>query len=58
MSKEIISKYNPNYPYDKPSITTQMSSEGYPIIERTNNGLLFPEGPKDEVDIKDFKQQE
>lgn len=51
-----LSPYDPNYPYYKSTVTTDMSEEGYPIIERTTNGLLYPEGPHDEIDMKQIKE--
>jgi hypothetical protein len=53
MSKT-LDMYDPDYPYKKDSIDTGFSAEGYPIIERTNNGLLYPEGPQNRVDINDL----
>jgi len=55
MKKKEISTYDPNYPYLKEGITTVMSPEGYPIIERTTNALLFPEGPQDGAEFKEMK---
>ena len=49
MKKEYL--YETDYPYKKHPLATGLSSKGYPITERTNNGLLFPEGPKDDIDI-------
>lgn len=48
MKKELL--YEPDYPYKKHPEATGLSRKGYPITERTNNGLLFPEGPKDNID--------
>ncbi|MFA6940579.1 MAG: hypothetical protein WCQ54_06280 [Clostridiaceae bacterium] len=45
MKKDYL--YEPDYPYRKHPLGAGYSNEGYPIIERTNNGLIFPEGPKD-----------
>lgn len=50
-----IDKYDPEYPYKKEGIDTGFSAEGYPIIERTSNGLLYPEGPKNTVDMNSVK---
>ncbi|OFI06233.1 hypothetical protein CLOACE_11320 [Clostridium acetireducens DSM 10703] len=50
-----LDRYNPNYTYKKHDITIYMSEKGYPIIERTNNALLYPEGPKEGIDLMDFK---
>jgi len=55
MKNKTISTYDPNYPYKKEGITTDMSPEGYPIIERTTNALLFPLGPQDDVDFREMK---
>jgi hypothetical protein len=56
MIDEKLDRYNPDYTYKKDSITIDMSSMKYPIIERTNNGLLFPLGPKNDIDMKDLKE--
>ncbi|NMM64516.1 hypothetical protein HBE96_18045 [Clostridium sp. P21] len=48
-------RYDPNYPYEKNTIDTGISEKGYPIIERTSNGLIFPEGPQNNVDMNDIK---
>jgi hypothetical protein len=58
MDDKKLNNYDADYPYKKSKITVDMSNKGYPIIEMTNNALLFPEGPKNEVDITEFKQQE
>lgn len=55
MSKN-LDRYNPNYPYKKEGIDVGRSKEGYPIIEKTNNGLLYPEAPKDNVDMEGFEE--
>lgn len=47
--------YDPEYTYKKKDVTIQKVGDSYPIIERTNNGLLFPEGPKTFVDMEQFK---
>lgn len=47
--------YDPEYTYKKKDITIDTVENSYPIIEKTNNGLLFPEGPKDFVDMEQFK---
>ena len=49
--------YEPDYPYKKHPLTTGFSSMGYPITERTNNGLIFPEGPKD-FDVDQLKDED
>jgi ubiquinone biosynthesis protein COQ9 len=50
-----LDRHNPDFPYKKKEIDIKQSPEGYPIIERMNNGLLFPEGPKDIVDFLDYE---
>lgn len=50
-----MDKNDPDFTYKKKEIDIKQSSEGYPIMERTNNGLLFPEGPKDIVDFIDYE---
>ena len=55
MKKKNVSKHNPDYPYVKKDITVDYSPEGYPIIERTVNALLFPEGPQDGAEFKEMK---
>ena len=57
MNDKDLNKYDADYTYKKIAVTTQMGAKGYPIIERTNNGLLYPEGPKDGVDLNEFNQQ-
>ncbi|MFD3158147.1 hypothetical protein ACFIJ5_15045 [Haloimpatiens sp. FM7330] len=54
MIKE-FNNYNPNYTYNKKNITIEMSKLGYPIVERTNNGLLYPQGIQDDIDMPEFK---
>ncbi|MBV7274372.1 hypothetical protein JMF89_06095 [Clostridiaceae bacterium UIB06] len=54
MSKP-LDKQNPNYTIKKEDVDLKQSPEGYPIVERMNNGLLFPEGPKDTVDFADYE---
>ena len=55
LNKKNVSKHNPDYPYVKNDITADYSPEGYPIIERTVNALLFPEGPQDGAEFKEMK---
>lgn len=55
---EKLDRYNPEYPYIKESIDTGLSAEGYPIIERTSNGLLYPEAPKNLVDMNDVEDSD
>lgn len=47
--------YNPNYPYKKDDVTISDPKEGYPIVERTDNALLYPETPKDDIDFEMMK---
>jgi len=56
MKKEFL--YEPDYPYKKHPLATGLSRKGYPITERTNNGLLFPEGPKDDIDIDQISDED
>lgn len=55
MKKEYL--YDPDYPYKKHTLDTGLSKKGYPITERTNNGLVFPEGPKDEIDMDQINDE-
>ncbi|WP_163249016.1 hypothetical protein [Clostridium niameyense] len=50
-----FSNYDADYVYKKDTITYGKSYKGYPILERTVNGLLFPEGPQDNLEFKDMK---
>ncbi|ACA54853.1 hypothetical protein FDC45_03940 [Clostridium botulinum] len=50
-----IDRYDGDYPYKKSSVFTGKSEKGYPIIERLNNGLVFPEGPQERLEFKDMK---
>ena len=43
--------YDPDYTYSKKDVTIQKMENNYPIIERTNNALLYPECPKNSVDM-------
>lgn len=54
--KESLDRHNPNFTYKKENIDIKQSPEGYAIMERINNGLLFPEGPKDHVDFIDYEE--
>ncbi|WP_410506231.1 hypothetical protein ACER0A_009415 [Haloimpatiens sp. FM7315] len=54
MIKE-FDNYNSDYTYKKKDIDIQMSKLGYNMVERTNNGLLYPEGIKDEIDMPEFR---
>lgn len=56
MIDEKFDRYNPNYTYKKDSITIDKHSMEYPIIERTNNGLLFPLAPQNNIDMNDLKE--
>lgn len=57
MAKE-LDRYNPEYPYLKEGIDTGLSAEGYPIIERTSNGLLYPEGTRNLADLNDVEDSD
>jgi len=53
--KETNDRYNGDYPYNNHHLIIEKSKFEYPIIERSNNGLLFPEGPKDDVDMNQLE---
>lgn len=54
MTDEKLDHYNPNYSYKKEDITIDKNNKiGYPMLERVNNGLLFPETIKSNVDLED-----
>ena len=50
-----LNRYDSDYPYKKSSVFTGKSKKGYPIIEKLNNGSIFPEGPKNNLEFKDMK---
>lgn len=50
-----LDRHDPDYPMKKEEVDVMQSPKGYPIVERMNNGLLFPEGPKDIVDFADYE---
>lgn len=50
-----LNTYDPNYVYKKDTVSVGKSKKGYPILEKTNNGLLFPEGPQNNLEFKDMK---
>lgn len=50
MSKK-LDRFNPDYPYKKEGIDTGVSAQGHPIVERKTNGLLYPESPKNLLDM-------
>jgi len=52
--KKIINKYNANYTYKKN--ITNIDSIKYPVIEKTNNGSLFPLTIKNDVDMNELKE--
>lgn len=52
--KNKIKRNNGDYPYKNNDLLISKKYE-FPIIERTNNGLLYPEGPQSSVDFKDFE---
>jgi len=43
--------YDPDYTYKNKDIVIQKMENNFPVIERTNNGLLFPEAPKNSLDM-------
>lgn len=55
--KNTLDNYDADYPYKKDTLTTDISSFKYPVMERTNNGLLFPLGPNNKVDMNDMKEE-
>lgn len=55
MPDEKLDHYNPNYPYKKEDTTIDKNNKsGFPMLERVNNGLLFPEGIKNSLDMEDL----
>ncbi len=52
--KNKVDRYNGDYPYLNNDLLISREYD-FPIIERTNNGLLFPEGPQNSVDLKDVE---
>lgn len=50
--------YDPDYTYKNHHLAQGKSREGYPIIERTNNGLIFPEAPQSDIDTPQLKDDE
>lgn len=55
MTQEKLDHYNPDYTYKKEDITIDKSNKaGYPMIEKVNNGLLFPEAIKNSIDMQDL----
>lgn len=48
-------KYDPDYTYKNQHIEIDKKSNIYPVIEATNNGLLYPEKIKDNMDVEEFK---
>lgn len=57
MHNEFDDHYNPNYPYIKDEIDIS-THYGHPMIERTNNGLVFPECPKDSLEFEQMKDSD
>ena len=52
--KRKLNKYDANYTYKKNTVT--IDNAKYPIIEKSNNGLLFPLTIKDNVDMNELKE--
>lgn len=56
MPDEKLDHYNPNYPYKKGDITVEKSiKNGYPMLEKVNNGALYPESIKNSIDMEQLK---
>lgn len=56
MSDKKLDHYNPNYTYIKEEVTVDKNNRtGYPMLEHTNNGALFPESIKNNVDMEQLK---
>lgn len=55
MPKDKKDLYDPTYTYKKSDVDIQNFKDSYPVIEHTNNGLIFPEGIKPDMDIKQLK---
>lgn len=55
MTEEKLDHYNPNYTYKKDTITIDKNNKtGYPMLERVNNALLFPEAIKNSIDMEEL----
>lgn len=52
---EKLNKYDSEYPKKNSPIKIYKPKNSYPVIEKTFNAELFPEGPKDDIDMNDFK---
>lgn len=50
MKNKFPKNYDPNYVYNKKTITIDKTSNKYPIIEKTNNADLFPLCPQKNID--------
>lgn len=48
--------YDANYPYNHKHIDKGTSKKGYPIVERTDNALIFPECAEDHLSREQFKE--
>lgn len=56
MTDNKLDHYNPNYTYKKEDITVDKNNKkGYPVIENVNNGAMFPEGIKNDIDMEQLK---
>lgn len=47
--------YDADYPYKHTHIDKGISKKGYPIIERTDNALIFPECTEEHSSREQFK---
>ena len=53
MPDKKLDHYNPNYTYKKEDITVDKNNKnGYPMLEKVNNGALYPEGIKNSIDME------
>ena len=56
MSDKKLDNYDPSYTYKKEDITIDKNNKvGYPMLEKVNNGLLYPETIKNSIDMDQFK---
>ncbi|WP_291579390.1 hypothetical protein [Clostridium sp. UBA6640] len=58
MAKGKKDLYDPTYTYKKSDVDIQNFKDSYPVIERTNNGLLFPEGIKPDMDTEQMRNRD
>ncbi|WP_461615467.1 hypothetical protein [Clostridium sp. Marseille-QA1073] len=58
MPKDKKDLYDPTYTYKKSDVDIQNFKDSYPVIERTNNGLIFPEGIKPDMDTEQLRNRD